>query len=391
MEVNEKIIKIWGCIQHYDWGGYSFLPQLLNVENIDKRPFAELWFGHHPACPSSISEGQWLTEEMIAEETMTLKGLPYLCKILDVKDMLSIQLHPSKQAAEKGYEDESKREVSLTAFDRSFKDRNHKPELMYALSTFYLLHGFRETDDLLDVLGEIPALHWARDIILDKGLMEFYSEFMRADQEEVNRFLSPLKSYVIERGQVEDKSHPDFWALRALSTFDMDSDIDRGLLSIYLLKLLVLSPGEVVFQGAGIPHAYLEGQNVEVMSNSDNVIRGGLTKKYINHEALIQLMDFEDRSVHRLMPVRNTAFGRSFLPPVEDFKLDVYSEIPEEGLILEVKAVSVIFSVMPKFRVLVDDSEVELEGGSALVVMAGQRIRLILEEMGEIFCISVNH
>ncbi|RYZ27358.1 MAG: mannose-6-phosphate isomerase, class I, partial [Chitinophagaceae bacterium] len=150
------IYKLKGVVQHYSWGGTDFIPQLLGVSNPEQKPFAEYWLGAHPAAPAileslNLSLHQFISnhpKEALGDQVAPKFGsLPYLFKILDVKQMLSIQVHPSKVAAEEEFEKENKAGVAINAPNRNYKDSNHKPELMYALSDFWLLHGFKKKED----------------------------------------------------------------------------------------------------------------------------------------------------------------------------------------------------------------------------------------------------
>ena len=149
----QKAYKLHGVNRHYDWGGFDFIPTLMNIENTAKIPFAEYWMGAHASAPAMIdtNKGQQQLDVLIQSNLNTFLGttiannfgaLPYLFKILDVAKMLSIQVHPSKENAIIGYELEEKAGISIDANNRNYKDKNHKPEVMVALSDFWLLHGF---------------------------------------------------------------------------------------------------------------------------------------------------------------------------------------------------------------------------------------------------------
>ncbi|MGV3528849.1 MAG: mannose-6-phosphate isomerase, class I [Flavisolibacter sp.] len=292
-----NIFKIKGKVQHYAWGGFDYIPQMLAVENDEKKPFGEYWLGAHPQAPSLLENGHSLSEEIAKNEEEFLgknsaakyHRLPFLFKVLDVREMLSIQLHPSKKVAEKGFAKENDLGVPLTASHRNYKDDNHKPELMVALSDFWLLHGFKSPDLLEETLSSIPEFSQLLQAFSSGSYSALYRQVMEMPQAEVNKTLSPLLQRIIPAYRKKElkKSDPNFWAARAAEIFCSEENIDRGIFSIYLLNLLQLKKGEGIFQPAGVLHAYLEGQNVELMANSDNVIRGGLTPKHIDIEELL--------------------------------------------------------------------------------------------------------
>lgn len=301
------IAKLTGTVKHYDWGGTAFIPSLLQVENPGHRPFAEYWLGVHPLadCMVEFENGeQVLLRDLIARDSTKILGkevskrfgnLPYLLKTLDVKDMLSIQVHPSRLAAEAEFARENAEGVPLDSPVRNYKDANHKPELLVALGEFWLLHGFKRKNVLEKTLAATIELKPLVPVFKTQGYAGLYKKVMEMPQGEVNRMLAPLLDRILPlyHDNKLGKSSEDFWAARAADNFSHDHSIDRGIFSIYLFNLLQLKKGEAVFQDAGVPHAYLEGQNVEIMANSDNVLRGGLTSKHVDVKELLKHVKFE--------------------------------------------------------------------------------------------------
>lgn len=302
----KNIYKLKGKIQNYDWGGDSFIPTLVSEQVIKNNTYAEYWMGAHAKAPSTIitekdevSLDTFINNnqlETLGQNTLKTFGkLPYLFKVLDVKNMLSIQVHPSVEAAKKGYELEDKKGIALTAKNRNYKDKNHKPEIMVALSDFWLLHGFLQRDQLIKNLKETSELSFLLTIFLNEGYLGLYKKVMNYSQKEVNEILQPLVDKIVPKylnNQLE-KSSPAFWAARSITNTD-SKDIDKGIFSIYFFNILNLSRGEAIFQDAGVPHAYLEGKNIELMANSDNVLRAGLTSKHIDVDELIKNTKFEE-------------------------------------------------------------------------------------------------
>jgi mannose-6-phosphate isomerase len=328
----DKIFKLKGKIQHYAWGGTEYIPHWLGINNPDKKPYAEYWMGAHPLASSSliINDKEENLFELIkrnpalfiGEKTQKQFGeLPYLFKILDVKDMLSIQVHPSKDAAVKGFEEEEKKGIALNAANRNYKDKNHKPETMIALSEFWLLHGFLAEDKLLHVIKSIPEFKSFEKIVLDGGYKGLYEYVMTLPQYEIDKLLTPLIEREVKRKKNNELSKYDagWWAAKLFENENQIKNIDRGVFSIYFFNIVKLNPGEGVFQGAGLPHAYLEGQNVELMANSDNVLRGGLTPKHINVPELIKNIIFEGIEPNVMKGIDLTSGERNYPCSVEDF------------------------------------------------------------------------
>jgi mannose-6-phosphate isomerase len=330
----DKFYKIEGQVQNYDWGGDSFIPNLISKKIEENTTYAEYWLGAHLKAPSkvitdkgSVSLELFLNQnpiEKLGEDVASTFGkLPYLFKVLDVKEMLSIQVHPSIKAAKIGYKIENEKGIPLTASNRNFKDENHKPEIMVALTDFWLLHGFLEREKLIKNIKETPELSFLLNIFLENGYLGLYKKVMQYSQEEVNKVLQPLVDRILPKylkNELE-KSSPAFWAARSLANKD-SKKIDKGIFSIYFFNILNLSRGEAVFQDAGVPHAYLEGVNMELMANSDNVLRAGLTSKHIDVVELIKNTKFEETIPDILNGVENKANGEVVFKTVaKDFEL----------------------------------------------------------------------
>lgn len=318
-----NIFRLRGVVQHYDWGGYAFLPKLLGQANHEQRPWAELWLGDHPKGPACIQLGdQWLPIDQMEgrEDAPPREPLPYLFKVLDVRKMLSIQLHPTREQAAAGYAREEAAGIPRLAPNRNYKDRNHKPEMMVALTDFWLLHGFRDESAIAETLVRVPG--WAALVapLEEGGLSGLYRQVMEAPQAEVDALLRPLRDQLAEWNPT-DPDEPDYWAWQAFQDYTRDGHFDRGLFSIYWFNLLRLAPGEGIFQGAGVPHAYLRGVNVELMANSDNVLRAGLTSKHIDVPELLACADIEPLAPNILKGEPKPPFGWQYPVPVPDFVL----------------------------------------------------------------------
>jgi mannose-6-phosphate isomerase len=330
--LQDKIFKLKGKVQNYAWGGTTFIPQWLGIDNPENKPFAEYWMGAHPSASSTINihnEEKNLygliqndPDLFIGKKTNKAFGeLPYLFKILDVKDMLSIQVHPSKEAAAKGFDEEEANNILITASNRNYKDKNHKPEVMVALSEFWLLHGFLAKDKLLKVLQSIPEFNRFEKIFLDKDYKGLYEHIMLMPQEESDKILSSLIDKEIARKKNNELTKADagWWVAKLYENEKPSSNFDRGIFSIYLFNKVRTEPGEAVFQGAGVPHAYLEGQNVELMANSDNVLRGGLTPKHIDVPELLKHIAFEGIEPDIMKGTQLTGGEINYPCPVKDF------------------------------------------------------------------------
>jgi mannose-6-phosphate isomerase len=372
--------KLHGIHRHYEWGGSAFIPQLMQLDNTIGKPFAEYWMGAHPSAPALVatSEGQRALDQMIQENKAHFLGtniadqfgtLPYLFKILDVEKMLSIQVHPSKENAEKGFLKEQLEGVPIDAAHRNYKDQNHKPEVMVALSDFWLLHGFMPANALKERLASLAPLQSLLDVFGLENYAGLYGHFMRLDQPAVDKILKPLLEIAVHEvaaGKV-DKSHPHWWANKYYGGKVPVSNIDKGILSIYLLNIVNVPKYQGVFQGAGLLHAYLEGQNIELMANSDNVLRGGLTPKHIDIEELLEHIKFEPTYPNILNGDLKNSNEVQFSCPVPDFGLTKITLSQGEAYTNETNSFE-MFLVM-QGEVLLDG--IELKAGELAAVKAG--------------------
>ena len=369
MKKAHKVFKLRGKVQNYAWGGSTYIPQLLGIENPDQRPFAEYWMGAHDNGAAGLEAGEGPAiplNEYIRQHPETSLGpyttgrfgrMPYLLKILDVKDMLSIQVHPTKRNAELEFAAENKKGVPLNAAERNYKDDNHKPELMLALSEFWLLHGFKPEEALTETLLAVPELSFLSPMFGRKGYQELYKTVMEMPQAKVNGILQPLVDRIVPLYQdgTLRKNEEHFWAARAALTYNEPGRIDRGIFSIYFFNLLNMQPGEAIFQDAGLPHAYLEGQNVEIMANSDNVLRGGLTPKHVDVPELLKHVRFE--ATHPRIIMEDYGPGRIavYHTPAPDFELSKLSLMQGESLTIRAHSVEVFIVLEGKVGVVEQD------------------------------------
>lgn len=397
------IAQLTGTVKHYDWGGTSFIPDLLNLQEPQSKPFAEFWMGVHPQANCQL---QWADgsvtglRDFIAQNLEGSLGsavqarfgnMPYLFKALDVKDMLSIQVHPTKAAAETDFEAENSRGVPLDAPTRNYKDNNHKPELMVAMGDFWLLHGFRPVEAMKKILREIPELNFLLPVFESEGYAGLYKLVMEMPQEEVNAHLQPLLDRIVplyNAGSLS-KMHPDFWAARASITFGRPGIIDRGIFSVYLFNLVFTQKGDAVFQDAGVPHAYLEGQNIEIMASSDNVLRGGLTSKHIDVPELLRHVKCE-ATEPRILKGELHGFERVYKTPAPDFELSVLQLPAEQSTSLTSNTADILLLVAGDATLRQNDATVRLRKGQpAALLLPGRAANLHASADTTIFRASV--
>ena len=391
--------RLTGTVKHYDWGGFSFIPSLLNVSNPDKKPFAEYWMGVHPqaGCRIEIDNTSYGLPDYIQQNRPSVLGayvdqhfgnIPYLFKTLDVRDMLSIQVHPSKAEAEKDFARENEAGIPLDSPERNYKDANHKPELLVAVGEFWLLHGFKPEPILRKTLAAVPELASLLPVYDEAGYKGLYSHVMQMPQEAVNAQLKPLLDRIIplyQAGKLE-KSSEDYWAAKGALTFSQPGKTDRGLFSIYFFNLVHLDRGEAVFQDAGVPHAYLEGQNIEIMSSSDNVLRGGLTTKHIDVKELLKHVKCE-ATQPRILKGEISGDAVLYKTSAPDFELSSFSV--KQGATASFTPVTAEILLLTDGEATVSPGIVLKKGAPSMIVFPGDKVQIEAMQNCVIFRASV--
>jgi mannose-6-phosphate isomerase len=390
--LQDKIFKLKGKVQHYAWGGYEFIPHWLGIENKEHKPYAEYWMGAHPSASSELrtANGDLSLYELIKgfpEITIGNKvqrqfgELPYLFKILDVKDMLSIQVHPTKDEAVKGFEAEEAAGIPIGAAIRNYKDKNHKPEVMIALNEFWLLHGFLQPDALKKVLISAPEFKNLVELFKNNDYKKLYQHVMEMPQHEVNLLLAPLVHRELQNKKDNQvtKEQPGWWVAKLYEHQTSIDSIDRGVFSIYFFNIVKVNPGEAIFQGAGIPHAYLEGQNVELMANSDNVLRGGLTPKHVDVPQLLKHTIFEGVTPCVMKGEEIKKGEKNYSCPVDDFGIGK----------IELEAGQAYASSASSIEIIVImEGDMQIQGFNNLHLRKGEVAAILC---GEAYNISAEH
>ncbi|WP_086746676.1 mannose-6-phosphate isomerase, class I [Streptomyces europaeiscabiei] len=316
--------RLDNTVRPYAWGSTTAIPQLLGVAPTGE-PQAEMWMGAHPGAPSRTGRGP-LTEVIdeapereLGFQTVAKFGprLPFLLKLLAAGAPLSLQVHPDLEQAREGYEDEERRGIPIDAGHRNYKDANHKPELICALTEFDGLCGFRA-----------PLQAAALLAALDVDSLKPYVDLLHAHPEEAA--LREVLTAVLS-ADPEDMSHTVTEAADACARLGGAhapyADIahhypgDPGVIAAMLLNHVRLQPGEALFLGAGIPHAYLNGLGVEIMANSDNVLRCGLTPKHVDVPELLRIVRFEATDPGVLRPEASPDGEEVYETPIDEFRL----------------------------------------------------------------------
>jgi len=390
----QKAYKLLGKHRHYDWGGTSFIPTMMGIENVNHLPYAEYWMGAHPSASSMVQleNGTKSLDLLINEQPekwlggSTLKDfgvLPYLFKVLDVANMLSIQVHPNKENAIKGFDKEQAKGIPIDASHRNYKDKNHKPEIMVALSDFWLLHGFLPVAELEQRLQTYLPLQSLMTEFNGGDYQKLYQYFMQLPVAASDQILKPLlveAAVAVKKGTVE-KSNPHYWAYKYYADGIPVSNIDKGIFSIYILNIVHVPKYQGVFQGAGLLHAYLEGQNIELMANSDNVLRGGLTSKYVDINELIAHISFVPTNPSLLKGDKINMHEINYPSAVKDFGLTKISLKPGESSTLSTDSMEIL--LVTEGEVSID--QLTLKVGDSAVIAANTILTILAKQPAVIF------
>ena len=373
------MLELIGVRQRYPWGTKDAIPALLG-RATDGQPWAEQWFGAHPLGDSPTPGGSTLSEHLAQDpdrlgkvSLMTFgRRLPFLVKVLSAASPLSLQAHPTRQQAREGHARESLLGIPLNAPERSFKDDWPKPETIVALTSFEALVGFRDplvTAQLFEALGVGDALASVigplRDRTGSPALQEVFLDVLSLDDRRhlvdevlgaaVNHLDAPGELGVFARTAVEiDEYFPS----------------DPGILAALLLNRFSLEPGQALALSPGVMHSYLRGTCIEVMANSDNVLRGGLTGKHIDVDALLHVVDFTPGPSDVLLP---SGSDGTYIYPTSFEEFELWLLQPTDGDTLQVPREDsgrICLVASGSFELTGDSDPIVLTAGHAVFVAA---------------------
>lgn len=371
--------KLINSVQNYAWGSKTALTDLYGIADPNNLPMAELWMGAHPKSSSKIEDASGQARslrDVIDGDKAALLGdkvaqrfgeLPFLFKVLCADQPLSIQVHPNKQASEIGFAKENAAGIPLDAAERNYKDPNHKPELVFALTPFLAMNAFREFSEIISLLQPVSGANNAIAHFLEnpnaEALSQLFASLLNMQGEEKSHALAVLKA------ALESQQGEPWETIRLIAQFYPD---DSGLFSPLLLNVVKLNPGEAMFLFAETPHAYLQGVALEVMANSDNVLRAGLTPKYIDIPELVANVKFVAKPAAELLtqPVKNGA-ELDFPIPVEDFAFSLHDLSQTETTIAQESA-AILFCVEGEATLHKGEQHLVLKPGESAFVAANE-------------------
>jgi len=319
-------------VRPYAWGSRTVIAELLGRPSPSAHPEAELWFGAHPGAPSRLVHARMTLVEAIAADPVGTLGadraarwcerLPFLLKVLAADEPLSLQAHPSAQQAADGYARENATGIPVDAPVRNYRDPNHKPELICALTPFHALVGFREPAATVELLRTLDVAVLAPHVELlaaqpdADGLRALFTTWITLPQSVLDVLVPAVQEGCIRL------AGDDTYGAEARSVLELSERYpgDAGVLAALLLNRVSLAPGEALHLPAGVLHSYLAGAGVEIMANSDNVLRGGLTPKHVDVPELARVLDFT-APAPPVLPGRPDGPWTCYDTPAQEFRL----------------------------------------------------------------------
>ncbi len=338
-----------GAVRSYAWGSRTALARIQGRPVPSDHPEAEIWLGAHPADSAQVLHegGSTPLLTLIDGDPATHLGgsaqqyesrLPYLLKLLAAEEPLSLQAHPSSAQAREGFARENAAGVPIDSAVRNYRDPNHKPELIVALTEFEALAGFRsptDTVELLDALA-VSALGGYRTLLAAQpdasGLRTVFTSWITLPGQSLDDILPAVAQGCIDYLSGPARTDGGRFAAEARTLLELGESYpgDAGVLAALLLNRVTLAPGQGLYLDAGNLHAYLRGTGVEIMANSDNVLRGGLTPKHVDVPELLRVLDFEPADISPITPSESDRPTYLYRTPAPEFALSRTAVPPGE-------------------------------------------------------------
>jgi mannose-6-phosphate isomerase len=378
--------RLTGVIQPYAWGSRTAIPELLGLAPTGE-PQAELWLGAHPLAPSTV-DGEPL-DKLVAQDPMSVVGsasveafgprLPFLLKIIAAAQPLSLQAHPSREQAEAGYAREQAAGVPRDAPHRTYRDGWPKPELLCALVETEALCGFREPAETYQMFEKL-AVGTARELVAPladaelsatERLRVVFSRLLRLAPEE----RSMISEIALAAKAVQEPDDAASFA-RTARELNVYYPGDPGVLAALLMNRITLQPGDALYMPPGNLHAYLSGGGVEIMANSDNVMRGGLTPKYVNVDELLAILDFNPGLRGLITPVEESPGVWRYPTPASEFALWRLEPNAEAVAVPDTSSGRVVLVTDGRLTARSATTRLDLGRGQAALLTAGEQAAL---------------
>lgn len=334
--------------KNYLWGRFgidSLVGQLMHIDTNDNEPYAELWMGTHPSGMSHIDNKPlitWLQDN-------NLNDIPFLFKVLSIDKALSIQAHPDKQLAERLFKNKPEH----------YKDDNHKPEMCIALTEFEALCKFRPLHEIIDNLNTVSCF---RQLFTDEAVNQFIDTPSKDT-------LKDLWSEFVSLGQVDCNIVDDGSDLaKVVLKLAKQYRGDFGVFAPYFLNYIKMKPGDAIFIGPDEPHAYISGDCIECMAKSDNVVRAGLTSKYIDSETLCNMLTYESTNDIITKGKQVSGYRKDYIPPIPEFRITNINLPEKKHEVWSTKSVQILVVIEGNGSLICDDQELIVSKGDVILL-----------------------
>lgn len=406
-------IKLFCPVQHYAWGNSgnaSWVARLVGMTHSNL-PYAELWVGAHAKASTELRIGdkrQKLSDlifkrpaDVLGQDLVRQFGrrLPYLLKVISVRNPLSIQAHPDKILAS----------VLHAKDPKHYQDSNHKPEIALALTRVSLLFGFRPLEEIVHFLRKVPEL---QKLVVEKledasfplevtaqeqsaqdqsnSVCQICRILLACDALEIENQSQAIYQRLAEKTKLAQGqlSQEEEWILKLAEEYP---EGDIGLFWFYLLNLTHLEPGEALFIPPNVPHSYLTGELIECMASSDNVVRTGLTRKYRDIETLLYMLEYVPQKVERILPViaPDLINHKRYTVPVEEFFLDEIQGPLAETEFVNSKRPEIVFCLQGNGKISTESGNAKFLAGDAYLISAAVEKFTLSLSAGRVFIVGV--
>jgi mannose-6-phosphate isomerase len=380
-----SLIRLKPHLRNYAWGSPTMLPNMVGMP-ITGEPIAELWYGAHPTGSSvaQLSDGSEIElNALIASEPRVIAGsacLPFMIKLLAIDSALSLQVHPNESLAAAGYAQEEGAGISLTAPNRMYKDPRSKPELFIAVTPCRVLAGFRPPDVVLDIVRGFrsQSLYGIfADLATGADIRQVMGQILALPRRTVGKLIMDAleaSNYMVEanadcqQGVVSAADDELMKSLHLLQILSKDHPGDVGILAALLCNDIVLKPTEAIYVPPGLLHCYVRGVAVEVMGNSDNVVRGGLTTKHIDKETLIKILSPAESPPSILL--QTGTGGARYCTGTKEFQAIAFG-VTERRRPIAADGPAIALVIDGQVELLAPDCHLALPTGHAVFIPAG--------------------
>ena len=368
--IDMDVVKITAQMKQSPWGGFEYIQDLVQQPKKEEEAIGELWMGVHPNGPSRVpSSDAMLLSEFLSQNKSFLgkhDAFPFLLKVLAIEKPLSIQCHPNRAQAKKGYTGEAEKRKSVPKALWNYADANPKAEILYALSSCTAMCGFRPVKEIEANLKRLLPNSF-ESLLGDcksqgNPIKSYFEQLYRLDKPKLKLL---IEEYAENLAKEPSEDRAPFLTAKEIALGSVaEFPSDPGVFAPFLLNIVELEPGEAIYLEPQIVHAYVRGAGIELMNNSDNVLRAGLTDKHMDIEELMQVMDAKPQPVEKITSYADEG-GLHFTTENPDFDLSVLSE----GIFtVDGGSLSLLFCLEGSATVRKGEQEAQCKRGECLLV-----------------------